>query len=152
MIKNKFVNMKKKILGLIVLALCVTSLGAGLVYAADDATGALDGCKMTQAQVNRLTGTVTCTLVDGVCKYTSSNCGMCCLLNSVYNVTDWIFIILITISSLMIIWGAIMFTTSSGDPEKTGKARQLIIFAAVGIVVALFSRAVPPIVKMVIGV
>ena len=43
MIKNNFANMKKKILGLIVLALCVTSLGAGLVYAAD----ALDGCKMT---------------------------------------------------------------------------------------------------------
>jgi len=142
--------MKKKILGLIVLALCVTSLGAGLVYAAD--TGALDGCKMTQAQVTRLSGTLACNLTDGVCKYTESNCGMCCLLNSVYNVTDWIFIILITISSLMIIWGAIMFTTSSGDPEKTGKARQLIIFAAVGIAVALFSRAVPSIVKMVIGV
>jgi len=151
MIKNNFANMKKKILGLIVLALCVTSLGAGLVYAAD--ANALDGCKMTQADADRLPDSLTCVPNEkNVCLYSSDDCGMCCLLNSVYNVTDWVFVILIAISSLMIIWGAVMFTTSSGDPEKTGKARQLIIFAAVGIVIALFSRAIPPIVQMVIGV
>jgi hypothetical protein len=150
MIKNNFANMKKKILGLIVLALCVTSLGSGLVYAAD--ANALDGCKMTLDDASRLPDSLDCTLTDGVCEYADDDCGMCCLLNSVYNVTDWVFVILIAISSLMIIWGAVMFTTSSGDPEKTGKARQLIIFAAVGIVIALFSRAIPPIVQMVIGV
>lgn len=150
MIKNNFANMKKKILGLIVLALCVTSLGAGSVYAAD--ANALDGCKMTLDDASRLPDSLDCPLANGVCSYSSGDCGMCCLLNSVYNVTDWVFVILIAISSLMIIWGAVMFTTSSGDPEKTGKARQLIIFAAVGIVIALFSRAIPPIVQMVIGV
>ena len=76
---------------------------------------------------------------------------MCCLLNGIYNITDWVFVVLMAISSLMIIWGAVLFTTSSGDPEKTGNARQLIIFAAVGIAVALFSRAVPPAVRMIIG-
>jgi len=150
MVKNNFANMKKKILGLIVLALCVTSLGAGLVYAAG--TDALDGCKMTLDDASRFPDSLDCALTDEVCKYADGDCGMCCLLNSVYNVTDWVFVILIAISSLMIIWGAVMFTTSSGDPEKTGKARQLIIFAAVGIVIALFSRAIPPIVQMVIGV
>ena len=145
MIKNNFANMKKKILGLIVFTLCITFLGAGLVYA-----DALDGCKITN--VSRLPASLNCPLTDGVCLYSGGDCGMCCLLNGVYNITDWVFVLLMAISSLMIIWGAVMFTTSSGDPEKTGKARQLIIFAAVGIAVALFSRAIPPAVKMIIGV
>jgi hypothetical protein len=145
MIKNKCLNMKKKILGLIVFTLCITFLGAGLVYA-----DALDGCKITN--VSRLPASLSCPLTDGVCLYSGGDCGMCCLLNGVYNITDWVFVLLMAISSLMIIWGAVMFTTSSGDPEKTGKARQLIIFAAVGIAVALFSRAIPPAVKMIIGV
>jgi len=145
MIKNKCLNMKKKILGLIVFTLCITFLGAGLVYA-----DTLDGCKINN--VSRLPDSLSCPLTDGSCLYSAGDCGMCCLLNGVYNITDWVFVLLMAISSLMIIWGAVMFTTSSGDPEKTGKARQLIIYAAVGIAVALFSRAIPPAVKMIIGV
>ncbi|MFA5228296.1 MAG: hypothetical protein WC446_00810 [Candidatus Paceibacterota bacterium] len=137
--------MKKKILGIIVFTLCVVFLGAGLVYA-----DTLDGCKINN--INRLPISLTCPLDNGVCLYANGDCGMCCLLNGVYNITDWVFVLLMAISSLMIIWGAVMFTTSSGDPEKTGKAKQLIIFAAVGIAVALFSRAIPPAVKMIIGV
>ncbi|MDK2949204.1 MAG: Type secretion system pilin [Patescibacteria group bacterium] len=146
MIKNKYLNMKKKILGLIVFTLCITFLGAGFIYAADT----LDGCKIDN--VSRLPDTLSCPLTDGSCLYADGDCGMCCLLNSVYNITDWVFVLLMAISSLMIIWGAVTFTTSSGDPEKTGKARQLIIYAAVGIAVALFSRAIPPAIKMIIGV
>ncbi|KUK49950.1 MAG: hypothetical protein XD75_0105 [Parcubacteria bacterium 33_209] len=145
MIKNNFVNMNKKILGLIVFTLCITFLGAGLVYA-----DSLDGCKITN--VSRLPASLSCPLTDGMCLYSSGDCGMCCMLNGVYNMTDWVFVLLMAISSLMIIWGAVLFTTSSGDTEKTIKARQLITFAAVGIVVALFSRAIPAAIKMILGV
>lgn len=139
-------NMKKKILGLIVFLLFISFAGAG-VFAADN----LAGCKMTAAEATSFSE-LTCTLTDGVCNYEDGDCGMCCLLNSVNNITTWVFVLLMAISSLMIIWGAVLFTTSSGDPEKTGKARQLIIFAAVGIAVALFSRAIPYVVKMIVGV
>ena len=137
--------MNKKVLGLIMLTVFVSFLGTGIVLA-----DTLDGCKINN--LTRLPTTLSCPLTDGVCMYSAGDCGMCCLLNGVYNITDWVFVLLMAISSLMIIWGVVMFTTSSGDPEKTGKARQLIIFAAVGIAVALFSRAIPPAVKMIIGV
>ncbi|MFZ3054686.1 MAG: pilin [Minisyncoccales bacterium] len=142
--------MKKKILALIACVVVLSSMGAGFVSAATDN---LDGCKLTKT--SRLPATLDCepTSSGGTtyCYYDDGDCGMCCLLNGVYNITDWVFVVLMAISSLMIIWGAVLFTTSSGDPEKTGKARSLIIYAAVGIAVALFSRAIPPAIKMIIG-
>ena len=76
---------------------------------------------------------------------------MCCLLNAVYTVTFWIFIGLMALSALMIILGAFTFVTSGGNPDKTTQARNYIIFAAIGIAVALFSRAVPSLVKLIVG-
>jgi hypothetical protein len=141
--------MKKKILALIACTIVLSSIAGGFVAAADN----LDGCRITKT--SRLPSTLDCTTtsVNGTyyCLYSNGDCGMCCLLNGIYNITDWVFVVLMAVSSLMIIWGAVLFTTSSGDPEKTQKARQLIIFAAVGIAVALFSRAVPPAVRMIIG-
>lgn len=135
-------TMKKKILALIVCAIVISFIGTGFAVAANN----LDGCKIPN--LSRLPADLQC---SDPCMYNSGDCGMCCLLNGVYNITDWVFVLLMAISSLMIIWGAVLFTTSSGDPEKTGKARSLIIFAAVGIAVALFSRAIPPAVRMIIG-
>jgi hypothetical protein len=145
--------MKKKILALMMCAIVTLSfIGVSSVSAAS--TTNLDGCKITR--ISRLPTTLNCesTTVDNAtyCLYADSDCGMCCLLNGIYNITDWVFVILMAVSSLMIIWGAVLFTTSQGNPDSVSKARQLILFAAVGIAVALFSRAVPPAVKMIIGV
>lgn len=153
MIKNKFMNMNKKILGLVIVTLF---LGIGFVFAG------VDGCKMNTNQALKIDTTIfngvsTCqAALSGIapnqtCEYTKDSCGICCLMNMVYNITNWVFVILMAIASLMIIWGAVLFTTSSGDPEKTGTARKLIIFAAVGIVVALFSQGIPLVVKFVVG-
>lgn len=137
--------MKKKILALMMCAVVAVSfMGISSVSAA----GTLDAC--TIENTNRLPVDLGCT---EVCNYSSNgNCGMCCLLNGVYRITDWVFVLLMAVSSLMIIWGAVLFTTSQGNPDSVSKARQLILFAAVGIAVALLSRAIPSAVKMIIGV
>jgi hypothetical protein len=144
--------MKKKILALAMCAIVAVSfMGINSAFAAD--TGLADGCTITR--LSRLPVSLTDADNGGCstnCKYDTGNCGMCCLLNGIYNVTDWVFVILMAVSSLMIIWGAVLFTTSQGNTDSVTKARQLILFAAVGIAVALFSRAIPPAVKMIIGV
>jgi len=141
--------MNKKILAFIVSAVIISFFGVNLVSAAAN----MDGCKITKMQ--RLPAGMDCTLTSQgngtYCLYNTGDCGMCCLLNSVYNITDWVFVVLMAIASLMIIWGAVNFTTSQGDPDKTKSARMLILYAAVGIAVALFARAVPPAVQMIIG-
>ena len=143
--------MKKQILGLIMCVTIMSFIGLGFVSA--DEQG-LDGCKITR--MSRLPTSLNCgtTTVGNAtyCLYNTGDCGMCCLLNGIYNITDWVFVVLMAVSSLMIIWGAVLFTTSQGNTDSVTKARQLILFAAVGIAVALFSRAVPPAVKMIIGV
>jgi hypothetical protein len=143
--------MKKTILALMMCAMVLSFVGPSFVSAAE--TG-LDGCKITR--ISRLPTSLNCETTTQnnatYCLYNTGDCGMCCLLNGIYNITDWVFVVLMAVSSLMIIWGAVLFTTSQGNTDSVTKARQLILFAAVGIAVALFSRAVPPAVKMIIGV
>ena len=52
------------------------------------------------------------------------------------------------IAVLMIIIGAIMFVTSGGNSENATRARETIIYAIVGLVVALFAEGI---VAFVIG-
>lgn len=46
------------------------------------------------------------------------------------------------ISVIMIVIGGIMFTLSSGDSQKAAKARNTILYAVVGLVVAVFASAI----------
>jgi hypothetical protein len=78
--------------------------------------------------------------------------GMCCILDAVYTVTDWIFIGLVAIVSVLTIWGGVTISTAGGSEEKITKGRNYILFAMVGLAVALLSKAVPSVVKALIGV
>jgi len=80
------------------------------------------------------------------------NCGLCCLLNTVYTVTSWIFFIMLTLAVVLIIIGGIMYMISGGDPAKTKKGKDFITYAIVGLVIALLARFLPPIVKFILGV
>ncbi len=77
--------------------------------------------------------------------------GMCCMLDAVYTVVDWIFFGLIALVALFIIFGAYDILTAAGDPEKLKKGRERIMWAMAGLAVALLSRAIPSLVKAVIG-
>ncbi|MFA4998862.1 MAG: hypothetical protein WC514_02475 [Candidatus Paceibacterota bacterium] len=90
---------------------------------------------------------------SGNCDFESTKpCGVCCLMNALYTITDWVFIVTIAIVMLFVIMGAFTFVTSAGDPEKTKSGRLYITYAAIGLAIGLMARAVPGIVRMVIGV
>ena len=80
------------------------------------------------------------------------DCGVCCMLNIIYRITDWLFFILIAMSVLFVLIAGFLFLTSGGNPDRTLAARNYIIYAIVGIAVALMARAVPGIVKAIMGV
>lgn len=52
------------------------------------------------------------------------------------------------IATLMIIYGGILYVTSAGNDENVGKAKKILMYAVVGIVVILLSFAI---VNTVIG-
>jgi len=51
----------------------------------------------------------------------------------------------------MIVWAAFLYLTSAGDTTKLGQAKDKVLYAAVGIVVALLAKALPGIVLSVVG-
>ena len=77
---------------------------------------------------------------------------MCCLLNSIYNVTDWVFYVLIAIVAVMIVFGGFYFVTAAGDPERATKGRQFIVYALIGLVIALLARLIPALVRFFMGI
>jgi len=77
--------------------------------------------------------------------------GMFCLMNTLYNITDWIFVILVGLAGIFVIIGAMNLLTSAGDPAKVTSGRNYIMYAAIGLVVGLLSKAVPALVRLISG-
>ncbi len=108
--------------------------------------GPLEFCTMS-----RDVGVAGCP-ISGECNFTTTpQCGICCLLQVLYNVTKWIFIILVAVAVLFVIMGALQFMMSAGEPEKTKKGRDYILWAMIGLGAAMLARAIPAIVKLVVG-
>lgn len=59
--------------------------------------------------------------------------------------------IAIPLSIIMVLVGAFQFMTGGGDPEKISQARKTILYAAVGLAVALLAGGVATLIKNIIG-
>jgi len=57
-------------------------------------------------------------------------------------IIDVVFTILLIFAALMIIVAAFHFVTASGDAEKVSTARNFVLYAIIGIVVAFLARGV----------
>jgi ABC-type bacteriocin/lantibiotic exporter with double-glycine peptidase domain len=73
-------------------------------------------------------------------------------METVYNATDWIFYIVLSIAVIFGVISGFMFMTSAGDPTKTQKARDLLMYMAIGLVVAALAKVIPAIVRTMVGV
>jgi hypothetical protein len=81
----------------------------------------------------------------------SGDGAQCCLVNSIYNIVDWIFIILVAIAGIFIIIGAMNIIIAGGDSGKVDTGRKYIMYAAIGLFVAFIARAIPSIVVNIVG-
>ena len=108
-------------------------------------------CTMRQ-DLTGFTG-FTCPAKGAVCSYDSATytCGACCLLDTVYTLTDWIFYIVLAFVIIFIMLGAFTIMTAGGTPEKVNTGRNYIIYAIVGLIVGLMAKMIPYIAKAIIG-
>ena len=74
---------------------------------------------------------------------TSYTCATCCLVDKVYTFTDWIFVGIMIFVTIKILQGGYYILTSAGDDKKLTLGRQNILWALVGLAIALFARAIP---------
>ena len=73
------------------------------------------------------------------------------IMNTITNVSNWIFYIVILFSTIMIVWGGFTYLTSAGDPGKAGKGKSIITYALIGLAVALLAKVMPSVLKFFLG-
>lgn len=66
-------------------------------------------------------------------------------------ITNWIFAGFVALAVIMVLLAAFQFIREGANPEKMSEARMKLIWAAVGIMVALVSRGFVPIIKSILG-
>lgn len=64
-------------------------------------------------------------------------------------IINWLFAGLIAFAAIMIVVAAYYFVTASGNPETVAKARHFVMYALIGVVVALLARGFVVLVQMI---
>ncbi len=79
------------------------------------------------------------------------NWGLVCALNTLHIVVNWVFLALIALVILIVLLGAYNLMTAAGDTTKVKKGRDLIMYAAIGLLVALLAKAFPSLLNIFLG-
>jgi len=77
---------------------------------------------------------------------------MCCLFGTINYIVNWLFMIIMIIVVILILLGAFTLVTAGGSEEGVRKGRNYIVFALVGVAVALLARALPYLIRSIMGV
>ncbi len=73
------------------------------------------------------------------------------LLAIITYVTNFVFTAVMLIAVLFIILAAFYFLTAGGNPDTITKARQMLIYALIGIAVALLAKGLPVLIETLLG-
>ena len=66
-------------------------------------------------------------------------------------IVDWTFYALLIFAGLMIVVAAFYFVTAAGDTEKVGTARNFILYAIIGVLVAFLAKGMVWFVGRIVG-
>jgi len=154
----------KKILSFIVLSVLLVGLVAPVAVGAQDQKvkecctlgqnidmGDAGKCDAEEVVAPDATAAADCTgtLCDDATA--QKNWGMFCLVNVVYNVTNWIFYLMIIAVVIVFVIAGARYMMAGGDSEKTKGAKGMMIYGIVGLVIALIAKLVPSVVKLIVG-
>ncbi len=72
------------------------------------------------------------------------------ILNIINNIASWMYRILLAVAVIFVLMAAFTFLTSGDKPDSIKKAKNQILYAAIGIVIAIISFSVSTIVTNVL--
>ncbi len=67
-------------------------------------------------------------------------------------IIDFLVVVALALSSLMIVIAGYYFVTAQGNPQKVQTGKDIILYTLIGLGIILFAKAVTSILKFVIGV
>jgi heme/copper-type cytochrome/quinol oxidase subunit 2 len=73
------------------------------------------------------------------------------LLEIIDVITNWIFAGFVALAVVMVLIAAFQFVQEGGNPEKVSEARKKLIWAAVGVAVALAAKGFVPVIQNILG-
>ncbi len=113
----------------------------------------LDGIDYIKDAIVGAPGTTLATCPHGVPagQNATDKWGVICFLNMMNIVINWIFIALMILVIILVLFGAFDIMTAGGNVEKVTLGRTRIMYAAIGLIVALVARAIPSIVRSIFG-
>lgn len=85
-------------------------------------------------------GTITCDLGTAT---DVGDWGACALISNIKFIVDFLFWGFLLISIAFFLWGGLKMMTAAGEPEEFEKGRNLVMYAAVGVLVAFAARLLP---------
>ena len=65
-------------------------------------------------------------------------------------ITNWLFTILVAVAGIAIVIAGYYFVTAAGNPEQVTKARNFILYALIGVIVALLGRGMIALVQTIV--
>lgn len=65
-------------------------------------------------------------------------------------ITKWITDIALVIAPLIIVYGGFLHITSAGDPAKSSQGKKVILYAAIGLMIALLARSLISILEEIV--
>jgi phosphoglycerol transferase MdoB-like AlkP superfamily enzyme len=73
------------------------------------------------------------------------------IFDALETLTNYLFTILLIVAVIFLIIAAFTFITASGDPDKVGKARNFVLYALIGVAVAVAARGLVALVQTIMG-
>jgi len=147
----------RKIICFLILFLFVAALASPLAVA-NAADELPTGCKIKASHEDRVMSwsnepDTDCPLdANNFCTVSEDNsCAMCCLLSAIYTITDWIFYLMMILVVILFIVAGAIYLTSAGSEESMKRAKNIMLYAIVGLVVALIAKLVPSVVKLIVA-
>jgi len=77
--------------------------------------------------------------------------GMICLVNTINIVTNWVFYLLMIVVVIMFIIAGVLYLTAGAKPDNAKKAKSMMLYAILGLVVALVAKLIPSVVRLIVG-
>ena len=72
------------------------------------------------------------------------------MLAILHNFINWLFTIFLIISVIFLIIAAFTFITAEGDPEKVTKAKKFVLYALIGVAVAVGAHGLVALVRLMV--
>ena len=152
---------KAVVVAFVLLALSLALAGNALAHGTHSTSPLASSCLLRAAvdatEANQLTGKAvgahpSGTYLSLAVQADSGDHGLICTYGLIKFVTNLLLVVILAVAALFIAYAAFLFVSGGQSPDKRTKARDFLLFAIVGLIVAAVASLIPTIVRGLIGV